>query len=1502
MPSNQISIPLDQYPSPLLRPTSSTTTTIGQSSTTQIGSFITPINTSSSAISPQKSSTSTARSPSPPSSISQSSRDFDISPYCVGTPHHIGNTSSGSISLLLSLQEHVIYLPAPQAVSPSSYREHDNGPPDLFSGNTPPVNDPLNENYSPPPSFTDTSTMMGPPNPNLNANILNNNISSSTSSTNTHHNNNNDHDNDHDNERDHHHHHNHNNNNPSSNSRSSRSRGWLRRRRRNSASSSSGSSCSSCSSENLTSTSTSNQNINRTSTSNTNNNHNNSSSLGNSDSNNTNNNHNSTQQQQQQPHLRKLPSKCTSNLLNSSLPIDSSSTDLPPAVLRGSLIVKLSKPTKLKNISLRFYGKSKTSWLESNYSKDYGATLPHGPEFQDEVFINSHTWEFVPSKPKAQSPSSIVNLDGLSIVSSDVYGADVAYIRPNPSPSTSSNLLARTVSNSSATSGTSANLPLSPTLTAVSTNSAITPAITATSSTGLKFKTPLAPSDSHTLDHIENTGPSHANGQSLGTNDSNNNNNSSNHHHHHHHHNHNHNHNHNHQNHNNNNNSTSGQPSTSSSSSSTSRNSVPQSLSLNHVPFFTPLYFDPQTTNSAETPQGLLSPSFNPVGDSATLYPAGEYVFHFTLAIDPRTSETIRCPNGTIRYYLEARVSRSSVFSFAVTGQREVTLVRSPPDTYDSTINTPISITRDWDNRLHYEIVCPKKYVPLGSSLPLSIKLTPLDKVQVHRIRVQVIEKVTYICAKTDVLQHIDPIRKVTLFQKKAKSEESSSTDAPTGSASASGSGSASTSTSAATPSGSTTGSATATNSSNYPAATSADPSTSSPIPISKHHSFPIASHIKNKRKSANITPGNLLNYIKGNSSSSSSNNNSNASGSGSNNNNSTTVGSSTDPFAPLTTTTTTDSYDELISTTTNINCSLPFVSPEDNWDSVAAHHFTNPSSDSKYFQFLRPDAIYNPFIHVKHRLHISFRISKKDPTDSKRRFFEVLIDTPIYFLSKHCKSESVELPLYDSVVHSRNDAQFQYHQQLLQQYQADMNQYHRNDPIDIPGRSSDFGSPLVRSISSETSNSPPYDGFSFLNLDPQSSTIQPPSFNEALSDPLLIEPTSPSTSPPESSNNNNNINNVNIINNSRRALSPDSSRGLNSSSTGLINEPQGIYDRNILSRRAHLSVSPSRSRSCSRSIQSSLFLDSDVSSTNGLSSIPGDHNEDQDDDNESINSDTGTIRSTPLSTNSNEDSAPQLSATRNFSENVDPIPANAHTAGPSITSSLSASSTFSSASLATTSSSINSVPETKPTTATPAVVSGTISPPPPNYADIMRETIPLLRKRSNSSFASANSGISFSSTGSGLSSNLQTTRAGGLTQSISSGSSSTAPPGIGIGMGVSRVLSTNPVHVTTNNNNLMMMSESANSSRIQLQQSAVPFRTESRSTSSSNNNSSRSRSTSTTRYGGSRIGGSYTGNNSYFNDDDEEYDDVSFQDNEPSQLKYYMESLEASRFGSPGI
>lgn len=150
----------------------------------------------------------------------------------------------------------------------------------------------------------------------------------------------------------------------------------------------------------------------------------------------------------------------------------------------------------------------------------------------------------------------------------------------------------------------------------------------------------------------------------------------------------------------------------------------------------------------------------------------GDYVYNFELPLDSRLPETIDVDLGSVKYELEAVVERSGAFRANLVGLREVTLIRAPAEGSLEQVE-PIAITRNWEDQLHYDIVISGKSFPLGSQVPIAFKLTPLAKVQCHRIKVLVTENIEYFCSNKKV-HRMEPTRKVQLFEKRADSAPTS--------------------------------------------------------------------------------------------------------------------------------------------------------------------------------------------------------------------------------------------------------------------------------------------------------------------------------------------------------------------------------------------------------------------------------------------------------------------------------------------------------------------------------------------------------------------------------------------------------------------------------------------------------------------------------------------------------------------------------------------------------
>lgn len=173
--------------------------------------------------------------------------------------------------------------------------------------------------------------------------------------------------------------------------------------------------------------------------------------------------------------------------------------------------------------------------------------------------------------------------------------------------------------------------------------------------------------------------------------------------------------------------------------------------------------------------QSVQSRSFNK-GDSPiasatqakgykVFYP-GVYDYSFELPIDHHQLETTKLQYGSVKWELQATVDRAGAFKPNLHGTKEVSIVRVP-DQLSLEMSEPISISRQWEDQLHYDIVISGKSFPIGSKIPIAFKLTPLAKVQVHKLKVYVTESIEYWTNDKRVTRK-DPGRKILLLEKSA--------------------------------------------------------------------------------------------------------------------------------------------------------------------------------------------------------------------------------------------------------------------------------------------------------------------------------------------------------------------------------------------------------------------------------------------------------------------------------------------------------------------------------------------------------------------------------------------------------------------------------------------------------------------------------------------------------------------------------------------------------------
>ncbi|KAK9374751.1 uncharacterized protein V1513DRAFT_69602 [Lipomyces chichibuensis] len=150
------------------------------------------------------------------------------------------------------------------------------------------------------------------------------------------------------------------------------------------------------------------------------------------------------------------------------------------------------------------------------------------------------------------------------------------------------------------------------------------------------------------------------------------------------------------------------------------------------------------------------------------IFPPGKYSYNFELPIDSSLPETIDCHLGSVKYDLEATIERPGAFKSKLVGKKEVTLIRTPAEA-SLEVGEPIVVSRNWEDQLHYDIVIGGKAFPIGSTVPVAFKLTPLAKVRCHRIRIMMTENTEYFCRNKKV-HRIEPVRKFLLYEHQAAS------------------------------------------------------------------------------------------------------------------------------------------------------------------------------------------------------------------------------------------------------------------------------------------------------------------------------------------------------------------------------------------------------------------------------------------------------------------------------------------------------------------------------------------------------------------------------------------------------------------------------------------------------------------------------------------------------------------------------------------------------------
>ena len=148
--------------------------------------------------------------------------------------------------------------------------------------------------------------------------------------------------------------------------------------------------------------------------------------------------------------------------------------------------------------------------------------------------------------------------------------------------------------------------------------------------------------------------------------------------------------------------------------------------------------------------------------DSFTFEP-GDYIYTFEQVIPQNYPESIMADYGFAEYFLLVTVERCGAFKTNLHARLPVTIVRTPSDNSVEE-SEPIVISKDWEGRLFYDILVSSKDIILDAFLPINFSFFPYDKITLHRIRVYVTETMEYYC-KNKKVHRIEPTKKYLLAE-----------------------------------------------------------------------------------------------------------------------------------------------------------------------------------------------------------------------------------------------------------------------------------------------------------------------------------------------------------------------------------------------------------------------------------------------------------------------------------------------------------------------------------------------------------------------------------------------------------------------------------------------------------------------------------------------------------------------------------------------------------------
>lgn len=155
------------------------------------------------------------------------------------------------------------------------------------------------------------------------------------------------------------------------------------------------------------------------------------------------------------------------------------------------------------------------------------------------------------------------------------------------------------------------------------------------------------------------------------------------------------------------------------------------------------------------------------------LFPPGDYKYNFGRLIDSHNQDPIKNEMLSVRWLLQAVIERPGVFQSNLSGNRCIPFIRTPLEGSLEQVE-PIMTSRNLKG-LHCDMTIFAKLLPLGSKIPIVLKVSPLAKVTCRRIHVWLMENPYFqnLYSHGHAIRQFEPRKWFLLFEETANSASS---------------------------------------------------------------------------------------------------------------------------------------------------------------------------------------------------------------------------------------------------------------------------------------------------------------------------------------------------------------------------------------------------------------------------------------------------------------------------------------------------------------------------------------------------------------------------------------------------------------------------------------------------------------------------------------------------------------------------------------------------------